>query len=246
MRYTLIIPAYNEEKIIYNNIEILYKKIQQIRHKLRTNIELIILDDGSKDSTFIEAQRLIKKYPQIKYAWMKGPSRRENLISYISTEVETRYVGYMDCDLATNLDDLENLIMISNKYDIVSGSRYLTSSKMYRSIDRAIISVLFNFFVRLLFRSKIRDHECGFKIFDTKKLKEIIKLTGIGNKDRRMFWDSEMWVYAQSLGYKVLEIPIKWNAGKQSALRFTSELSMIKYIIKFWARRKWTRKNLKY
>ena len=53
-----------------------------------------------------------------------------------------------------------------------------------------------------------------------------------------------MWVYAQMLGYRVLEIPIEWKAGAKSALRFRTELSMIKYMLKMWCGRKWTRKNL--
>lgn len=108
---------------------------------------------------------------------------------------------------------------------------------------RKVISFCFNNCIRLFFGSKIRDHECGFKIFKTSSLKKIVEKTGIDNKDRKMFWDSEMWIYAQDLKLKVLEIPITWTEGKKSALRFKTELSMIKYALKLWLKRTWMKKN---
>ena len=157
------------------------------------------------------------------------------------------YVGFLDCDLATDIGDLENLIINIPNYDMVIGDRYAPSSNISRSLDRKIISVLFNSSMRVMFGSKIRDHECGFKIFKHDALEEIVSHTGFGPlyKDRKMFWDTEMLVYAQALNYKILEIPVKWNAGDKSALRFSSELSMIPYILNLWADREWTKKKLK-
>ena len=147
---------------------------------------------------------------------------------------DSLYVGFMDCDLATELYDLFPLMENIKHYDIVTGSRYMACSKIERLWSRRIISFLFNNGLKILFGSKIRDHECGFKMWKTRKLREIVKHTGYGKayKDRKMFWDSEMWIYAQRLGMRFLEIPVTWKEGKKSALRFRTELPMIKYILK--------------
>ena len=250
--YTFIVPCYNEEEIISANFLKIGKALSDIREDMKLPfgaIKLVCLNDGSTDNTETEILDDVFRYQQyhllddleLIYIKMNGPSRRENLLKYIATKVNTTYVGYMDCDIATDLKDLKLLLGVAPYYDIVSGSRYLVSSKVKRDFSRRMISYLFNNGIRILFGSKIRDHECGFKIFKTDKLKTIIKYTKYGDKykDRKMLWDSEMWVYAQQLNYKVLEIPVEWEAGKKSALRFTSETRMIKYVLKLWWSKRW-------
>lgn len=236
--YTIAVPVYNEEKIVYSSIIRIYKKIQKVEKKLNLSIELLIVDDGSKDNTIAEIQRAQKKYPDIQYRQEKGPSRRENLIKCM-LETKSEYVGWMDCDIATDLKDFENLICFSKYYDIVTGSRYLASSIINRHLSRMIISFLYNNLVRILFKSKIRDHWCGFKIFKRTVLKQIIDYMGIGNLQRKMFWDSQMWVYAQNLGFKALEIPVTWEEKNQSALKIHTEIPMLLYMFKFWFSGRW-------
>ena len=228
---TVIVPCYNEEKIIYNNIIKLNKGLKKTNRK----IKLVLLNDGSTDNTKSEIDRLYKKV-DFKYFEYDFPSRRENLLHCIDNFIKTKYLMFLDCDMATDLKDLKPLFNNLKYYDIVSGSRYLTSSKVERNTIRRIISFIFNNSIRLLFGSKIRDHECGFKAFDTKKLKKIIKITKYGDlvSSRKMFWDTEMWITAQRLGYKILEIPIAWKAGDKSALRFKTEISMLSYILKYF------------
>jgi len=239
MKYTIIIPAYNEEKIIYKNALKVYYTLKEIQKSFDFDFTLTLLDDGSTDNTFKKILKLTKKYDEIKAISNDGPTRRENLIYNMMISSDSEYVGFMDCDLATNLNDLRNLIVFAPYYDVVSGSRYVASSKTERKTSRIIISWIFNTVIRFLFKSRIRDHECGFKMFKLSCLKKILTYTGIGNKDRRMFWDTEMWIYAQNFDMKVLEIPIDWKEGDKSALRFRTELSMLKYIFKFWIKKPW-------
>src|SRR3989344_5304017 len=114
---------------------------------------------------------------------------------------------------------------------VQSMCRYSKGAKIKRKLDRRIISFLFNLSVRIYFNSKIRDHECGFKFFKAKILKDLVKEMGI-NYERKMFWDSEMLVRAQRNKLKILEIPVAWVEGPKSALTFKKELPMIKYALK--------------
>ena len=54
---TVIVPCYNEEKIIYNNIIKLNKGLK----KTNSKIKLVLLNDGSTDNTKNEIDRLYKK-----------------------------------------------------------------------------------------------------------------------------------------------------------------------------------------
>ena len=239
--YSLIVPVYNEEKIIQDTVSSVTEYADYIKNTRGIGIDVIFLDDGSTDFTPNILDNLVNvEGYDIKVIHDNGPSRRENLVKQM-LNTNTKYVGFMDCDLATDINDLENLITNIPNYDIVTGDRYAPSSNVDRSIDRKIISVAFNYSMRQMFGSKMRDHECGFKMFKKDSLEKIVEHTGYGDdyKERKMFWDTEMLVYAQKMGYKILEVPVNWKAGKKSALRFKTELSMIPYILKFWYDGKW-------
>ena len=223
----IFIPCYNEEKAIEKNT----KKVYEILSSKFKNFKLYVIDDGSKDKTSEILKRL--KLKNFVYVRCNGPSRRENLVqSMCRYSNNNDLIGFMDADRSTGEEALDLAIKaIENNYDIVIGRRYVKGAKIKRKLDRRIISFLFNLSVRIYFNSKIRDHECGFKFFKAKILKDLVKEMGI-NYERKMFWDSEMLVRAQRNKLKILEIPVAWVEGPKSALTFKKELPMIKYALK--------------
>ena len=62
MNVSFIIPCYNCENYIYNNVYKLYKKLK----KLNVKYEIILIDDDSKDKTFFCLNRLKKKISKLK------------------------------------------------------------------------------------------------------------------------------------------------------------------------------------
>jgi glycosyltransferase AglD len=237
---TLFIPAYNEETLIHANALVVARRLREVAATLAVDIGLVVLDDGSVDRTGDEVRRAAERDPTIGYLWAPGPSRRENLVRAM-LDAPTPYVGWLDADLATSMDYLEDLVAACTRYDIVTGSRYLPSSHAIRTVHRRLISRGYNAVVQALFGSRIRDHWCGFKIFRRAALAEITNHIGIGIPDRQMFWDAQMWVCAQRLGMKVLELPVHWREGDKSALRVHTELPMVRYTMRYWASRRWTR-----
>lgn len=237
-KFAIFIPAYNEEKLIVEHVTRAWHALKGLSIALNEDIDLVILNDGSVDNTKSKLDILLKLGMDITVINCEGPSRRENLIKHMS-QYPVKFVGFMDCDLATDLRYLPFLLINACFYDVVTGCRYAPSSKIKRTKIRRLISFLFNSSLRLAFGSKIRDHECGFKMFKREKLQELLKYTGVGNKQRKMFWDSEMWMYAQKLNMKILEIPIEWSEGEKTALSFKKELPMLWYAFKFWVSGKW-------
>ncbi|MCX6818907.1 MAG: glycosyltransferase, partial [Candidatus Aenigmarchaeota archaeon] len=62
MSFSVVIPVYNEEKIIESNT----KKLIKFLNRLKTRYEIIIADNGSDDKTAEIAKMLEKKYPRVK------------------------------------------------------------------------------------------------------------------------------------------------------------------------------------
>lgn len=229
MTLAIFLPVYNEEQ----NLEINLKKIIKFLKNKKIRAKIIFINDCSNDNSEKILFILKKKYKINYVTYSKGKSRRENL-ALTMNKTNADYLFFMDFDLATNLKHIPELLTILKKdADIVTGSRYLKKSKLKRETHRLIISKTYNWFMRFLFDSKIKDHQCGFKGFRKTVFKEIYQDAGYDETFKRgWFWDVEMLVRAQKKGYKVLELPVEWVAGKKTTFNIKQELKMIPHIFK--------------
>jgi glycosyltransferase involved in cell wall biosynthesis len=204
--FTLILPVYNEAA----NLK---KCITEIRRRLKnTDYEIIVAEDGSTDGSDKISDEFSRKFRNVRCLHSDKRLGRGVAIKNASKIAKGEYVGYIDVDMATHPKHIMELVNLAEKYDVVTGSRYLKESIAKRALKRHILSMAYNFFVRLLLKSKLHDHQCGFKIFK----KAVLKNLNAGIKDNHWFWDTEIMVVAQRSGYSVKEFPITWREGKNS------------------------------
>ncbi|MCK4735159.1 MAG: hypothetical protein KAT65_22090 [Methanophagales archaeon] len=116
---------------------------------------------------------------------------------------------YMDVDLSTSTLYLKPLLdaIREEHYAIATGSRMLKESRTDRSRKRRMMCLFFNLLVRLMLRSSIRDHQCGFKAFLKDALMSILDEI----RDERWLCDTELLVRAQWMGYRIKEILVVWE-----------------------------------
>ncbi len=224
----IFIPVYNEEDHIKKNLSYIYSTFRDL---LKIKFKIYIVNDGSTDNTTEIIDSF--KCDNIIHLRLKGPTVRENLAkSFIDYGEKGDLLFFMDSDLSTEMRAILKLIHeIERGYDVVIGSRYVKGSKLKRTPYRFVVSKIFNMILRVLFCSKIKDHECGFKIFRAEVLKDIAGDMG-WNLDRRAFWDSEFLIRAQKKNFKIKEIPVNWVEGPKSYISISKEKSMIPYIIR--------------
>lgn len=223
----IFIPVYNEEKNIKSNLEYMYRKFIKL---LNAQFRVYLVDDGSTDKTGEIINSMI--HENLIHLRCNGPSVRENLAKMMYEHGEEGdLLFFMDADLSTNIAALPHLFKaINDGYDIAIGSRYVKGSKLSRTPYRFIVSKIFNLFLKIYFGSKVNDHECGFKLFKTSVLKDLIVDLG-WNLKRRAFWDSEMLIRAQRKKYKIKEIPVIWVEGPKSYISIRKERTMVPYIL---------------
>lgn len=227
--YSVFVPCYNEEKRLKRNILCIYTALRE----LKKPFELIIVDDGSTDTTQIIGKQLAKKYQEIHYQfYTNGPSRRENLGKAFRT-AKGRIIAFMDLDLSADLSALTILFSsIEKGNSIAIGSRY-KDQKAERSLFRLLISGVYNLFMRAYFGSSLKDHQCGFKAFDRKILFVLLDEIGYDSKFvRGWFWDTELLLRAQKKGFSIDEFPVIWREGKESTFSFGRELKMVPYVLR--------------
>lgn len=231
--YSVFVPCYNEEKRLEKNI----LRVHAALLSLKKPFELVIVDDGSTDQTKDIGKKLATQHKEILYQFYKtGPSRRENLAEAFRTAKGT-IIAFMDLDLSADLSSLSYLFSsIEKGNDIAIGSRY-KDQKAERSLFRLFVSGIYNLFMRTYFGSAIKDHQCGFKAFEKKKLFVLLDAMGYDTTFvRGWFWDTELLLRAQKKGYSIDEFPVVWKEGKESTFSIGRELRMIPYVLRLRGR----------
>jgi glycosyltransferase AglD len=230
------VPVYNEEKRIGSNVGAVEKCLAEA---FGTEYELVVVDDSSKDRSLEIVKGLAAGNPKIKFkSFDDGPTRRENLAKAMLEAGDEDIVCFLDLDLSADLSRLPELVgYVASGYDVSVGSRYLGVSPK-RDVRRLLISRLYNLMIRLLFSSKIRDHQCGFKAFRGKALKSLIAAAGYDSTHQRgWFWDAEILIRAQRGKYRINEFGVGWVEGSSSSFNIGRELRIIAYMLRFRLRR---------
>ncbi len=226
---SLIFPAYNEELRLPKTIDQTLKYLE----KRKLNYEIIIVDDGSKDQTSKIVLDLCKEYPQIRllsYAVNRG---KGYAVKFGVLNSKGKLVLFADADGATPIVELERLEQgIAEGYDIAIGSRALNSNdtKVIAQWHRKLIGRIYNLFVNLFVVPKIKDTQCGFKLFKQAVAREVFSK----QKSEQFSFDVEILFIARKAGYKIVEIPVNWKnvPGSKVNLGWDS-LLMGRDILKF-------------
>ncbi|MGO8928260.1 MAG: glycosyltransferase family 2 protein, partial [Limisphaerales bacterium] len=102
--------------------------------------------------------------------------------------------------------------LLDGTFDLATGSRLLEPSSTRRSLKREVISRAYNLLVRNVFHTRFSDAQCGFKAITRKAALELLPLV----KNNGWFLDTELLVLAETLGYRILDLPVRWLEGSES------------------------------
>ncbi len=187
------------------------ERLEEVTLAIAKDFKLLIAEDGSNSTAIVELLR--KKYSNIVYFQHDQKLGRGKALREAWKNVQADVYVYLDVDLATDLtqfDAYKNLIEQQGRFDLVTGSRYIPESSTNRPRLRRTTSEAYNWLVRLLFRTGIHDHQCGFKSFSRKLVERLAE----DSKSDSWFWDTEVIVLARKLGFKIKEIPVHWTEKK--------------------------------
>ena len=226
---SVILPAYNEAKRIRDTVVVTAETLKEIT----PSFEIIIAEDGSTDRTADIAAELSRKHDYVKHLHSNARQGRGRALNRAFKFASGDILCYIDVDLATNMKHLRELIdaIRYEGYDLSTGSRMMPESDVKRPLKRGLASKGFNFFTRTLLRSKLYDHQCGFKGFKRESLFELLDSV----EDEHWFWDTELLVRAQHAGYKVKEFPVVWRHGGATKVDLIKDvIGMGSQILRLW------------
>ena len=214
--FTLVIPAYNEEK----RIGMLLSEL------VGRQTEYIFICDGS-DTTASEIKQWGIHHPEISLRCIEHPERigKGKAVCEGLSLAKTRLAGYMDADGSASYSEMVKLFHHLEGCDGVIGSRWVAGSKIARSqgLVRRFESRIFNRLIRLLFGLQFRDTQCGAKVFRKDALDTV--LPGIVSPGFE--FDVELLWRLIGKGYKISEYPIEWNNRVDSRVKGPDAVSML-------------------
>jgi glycosyltransferase involved in cell wall biosynthesis len=204
MLVNITLPVYNEEKALPSSIATLHAFVQK---HCRFDWEIVIADNASSDRTYEIAEQLARQYTGLHVVHLDQKGRGRAL-KKVWSESSADILSYMDVDLSSNLYTYPPLIeaLISGGFDIGIGSRLLKASTTKRSLKREVISRGYNLLVKAFFFTKFSDAQCGFKAVTRAAAKELLPKI----QDTGWFFDTELLVIGEKLGYRIFDLPVNW------------------------------------
>ena len=165
-RTTIIIPCYNEANRLH--LEAFLNFARQHRQ-----VSFIFVDDGSKDLTINLLCGAMAALPdQIDVLMMSQNAGKAEAVRHglkFAAKRGDRYVGFLDADLATPLNAINDFISVADRLDnidVVFGSRAGgLGRRVYRDFHRKLISLVCAAMGRMATGLALKDTQCGAKLF---------------------------------------------------------------------------------
>lgn len=209
MNILLVLPTYNEEKIIGQKIDRLFDFCQKNLTEYQWTV--VIADNGSTDKTLKIVRQKKQIYPDLKYFHLSH-SGKGAAIKKAWQDYTAQVNIFMDADLSTELKFIHPLIRAISEegYAMVIGSRHRKESQLERSFWRSLISRIYNLILKLFFKINSTDAQCGFKAVSSDVVRKIIPQI----KNNHLFFDSELIILSHHHGFPIKEISVNWREEK--------------------------------
>ena len=223
---SIIIPAYNEEATISNTL----LDIDKYLSKQKFSSEIIVVSDGSKDTTVEKAKSMQNLVKNLKIIDNKENHGKGWVIRQAMLQAGGDYRLFTDADNATSIEHVDKMLpFFEKKYEVVIGSRDTKDAEgAIKAVDQPFFKRTLgntaNLLIQILAVWGIWDTQCGFKAFSAKAAKEIFSRAKID----RWGFDIEALAIARELKYKIGIIPVYWINNPNSRVNLKGYLNTFK------------------
>ena len=168
---SIIIPTYNESE----NIENIINAIEEVFSINMITGELVIVDDNSPDGTATIAERMKKRYDNIKVIVRTSDRGLSQSVVEGFDHCDSDTIGVIDCDFSHPPEQIPLFLeKIENGCDVVFGTRYASEGEIKGwGAKRKLISTGATFLARLLI-PKSTDPVSGFFVIDRSVVKDVV------------------------------------------------------------------------
>lgn len=168
MDLSIVIPIYNEEESLPPLVDEIFNSLEAAHI---TSFELILVDDGSKDTTWNVIQALAAKSTKIRALKLRNNKGQSAALQAGFAKAKGTFVATLDADGQNDPHDIGMVLDIAQKgnYDLVSGKR----KKRKDSLMKRMISKSANYIRNSVLNDPSTDTGCSLKIFRRSSLSRI-------------------------------------------------------------------------
>ncbi|MGI5837136.1 MAG: dolichyl-phosphate beta-glucosyltransferase [Chloroflexota bacterium] len=206
---SLVIPAYNEQA----RLPAALSKLKAFLAKEPPHYEVLVVDDGSKDSTPAIVNEAMASFPELRLLREqhrgKGHAVRKGMLA-----ARGQYVMFCDADFSMPVEEVVKFSQaLSNGCEVAIGSREVQGARRIgEPWHRHLMGRVFNLLVRVMAIPGLQDTQCGFKAFTREAAQEIFGrqvIDGFG-------FDVEVLYIARKMGMRITEVPVNWYYSPSS------------------------------
>lgn len=226
---SVVVPVFNEEE----SILLLYERIQNACDPPGISYEIIFVDDGSRDRTFVVLEEIHNQNGRVKVVRFRKNYGQTAAMAAGFRLSRGKIVVSMDGDLQNDPADIPRLLAkLEEGYDVVCGWRKDRKDKL---ISRRIPSVIANWLIGKITGVSIHDNGCSLKVYRSEVIKHVA-----------LYSELHRFIPAMSTlaGARIAEIVVAHHArqfgkskyGISRAWRVFLDLFLVKMLTGFTAR----------
>ena|SRR5437588_6000647 len=219
---SLILPAWNEAETIQQAVQ----EADAALSLLAADYEIVIVDDGSTDATSTIVASAAEGNRHVRLVRHKG-NRGYGAALRSGFQVATfELVAFTDADCQFNLAELERMLPLTRRHDVICGYRM----DRQEGRRRRFFSWGYNILVKLLLGSALRDIDCALKIFHRDQLQAILP------ECDNFFVNTEMLTRARLQGLSIVEVGVRHRrrAAGKSKVSLLDIPRTLRALLPFW------------
>ena len=207
---SIVISLFNEEE----SLPELVSWIESVMNKEGYSYEILMIDDGSKDTSWKIIKELSEKNPSIRGISFRRNYGKSAALYHGFKAAEGRVVVTMDADLQDSPEEIPELyrMVVEEGYDIVSGwKKHRFDNKLTKNLP----SKLYNATARWVTGIKLHDMNCGLKAYRNEVIKHI-----------EVYGEMHRYIpyLAKNAGFdKITEKPVQHQKRKYGVSKFGLE-----------------------
>src|ERR1700694_1578582 len=225
---SVVVPAYNEAARLGPTVDALLGFFEG----RGTRFEIVLVNEGSRDSTLELMESLTARSPAIKVVSLPVNRGKGRATAAGVCATRGRVVLTTDADLSTPIEEIDNFIAALGSGAVIAiASRALKGAVIVVSqpFYRVFMGRAFNRLVQWLVLPGLHDTQCGFKLYQgdiARRLFAHMRVDGFA-------FDVEILIEARRHGHRIVEIPVRWLNSEDSRVSpGRHSLEMLRDILK--------------
>jgi glycosyltransferase involved in cell wall biosynthesis len=221
---TAFFPAYNDQ----HTIEGIVRTVAEEIRKVTNDFEVLVVNDGSKDTTGVILDRLAAELPFLRVIHHEGNRGYGAALITGFKNAKKDLIFYTDGDGQYDVREFHNLLAsLKPNIDLVNGYKVKRADAWYR----VVIGATYRQAMRWAFRLSIRDVDCDFRLF-RRYIFETISL-----ESRSGVICVEMAKKFEQAGFRMAEVPVSHYPrmhGRSQFFRLRHLAHTFQGLLKIW------------